>query len=101
MRTLAQYPMPSTQLQEPEAELYVAFPGGCGNEKAGVEPTDEYIVPAQYIRYGASHAQAGKIRKAGRYIMVKLWAAPPYHRHNWTQWIHIDQELFLDEVQKG
>lgn len=98
MERLANKHNPSIGTVEPEAELYVVFPGGT-KLLAGATAAHEYIVPAQYIRYGTNHPKAGQIRKAGRYIMVMLWGAPPMHRHNWTQWVNTERELFLDEVE--
>ena len=75
-----------TAYQEPEAELYVAWP-------AGIRYPDGYMSPARYVRN-----EQGKIRTAGNYIKVLLWPPPPEDDLQWSQWIHFEQEIFPDEI---
>ena len=66
-----------------DADVYVVFPGGT---RIG----DEYIAPAMLTG-----------RQSGHKFHVVLTASTKGHRHVWTQWVHIDNILFPDEVEIG
>lgn len=60
--------------------MYIELPGGARHP-------DGYIVPCEPTG-----------RESGGQVQVVLRGAPPYQRHEWTQWVRKTHLLTEDEV---
>lgn len=49
---------------------------------------DSYLAPAQTTG-----------ERSGEYMRVLLWAKPPLHRHQWLQWVHIDDIHLKEDIE--